>query len=50
MSSCLLRPGEDATGGDENGRDDFACEERKQPIVRAPALDIAFELQQKLSR
>jgi len=33
----LFRPGKDPNGGDENGDDDFACEER-----RAFALSIAL--------
>jgi len=47
-SQRLFRPGKDPNGGDENGRDDFACEEREQPIVRALALSISFNCQQEL--
>jgi len=39
----LFRPGKDPNGGDENGSDDFACEEREQPIVRTLALSIALD-------
>ena len=30
----MFQPGKGPNGGDENGRDDFACEEREQPIIR----------------